>query len=289
MNLNKVAACAAMSVALGFGAVGGAGLAQAKPHDPFPCAGLGGNCWAPGDPPGHNPWGPPGRWRRKPRVPDRLEFRRDIGEKCGRRGMALRNCQSFGLTTLSPGAFGGWISSSRSRRGNRLGDHYESDQHTASTSAMSISVRRDRVLGSARRIGAIMAGWTQPPFENWSAAQALYRDDPLSSRTRWLGGVRGDGAEHAPVSCGCSTRGRTHGRRHRRRRVCAIGCSTPRHLGHSCDVPIGVQDISIVAELQTDADDATLAKLGELTERYCVLGQSLAYFLSIGIRKRATP
>jgi hypothetical protein len=32
MNLNKVAACAAMSVALGFGAVGGAGLAQAKPQ-----------------------------------------------------------------------------------------------------------------------------------------------------------------------------------------------------------------------------------------------------------------
>ena len=61
MNLNKVAACAAMSVALGFGAVGGAGLAQAKPHDPFPCVGPGGNCWAPGDPPGHNPWGPPGQ------------------------------------------------------------------------------------------------------------------------------------------------------------------------------------------------------------------------------------
>src|SRR5882724_9311279 len=61
VNLNKVAACAAMSVALGFGAFGGAGLAQAKPHDPFPCVGPGGNCWAPGDPPGHNPWGPPGQ------------------------------------------------------------------------------------------------------------------------------------------------------------------------------------------------------------------------------------
>ena len=41
-------------------------------------------------------------------------------------------------------------------------------------------------------------------------------------------------------------------------------------------MPIGVQDISIVAELQTDADEATLAKLAELTERYCVVGQSLA-------------
>src|SRR5215203_4089835 len=32
----------------------------------------------------------------------------------------------------------------------------------------------------------------------------------------------------------------------------------------------------VVADLQTDADDATLAKLAELTERYCVVGQSLA-------------
>ncbi len=58
-------------------------------------------------------------------------------------------------------------------------------------------------------------------------------------------------------------------------------------LGISRDVPIGVQDVSIVAELQTDADDATLTKLGELTERYCVVGQSLAQTPSIAIRKRA--
>jgi len=60
-------------------------------------------------------------------------------------------------------------------------------------------------------------------------------------------------------------------------------------LGISRDVPIGVQDISIVAELQTDADDGTLAKLRELTERYCVVGQSLARTPSIAIRKRAAP
>jgi uncharacterized OsmC-like protein len=59
-------------------------------------------------------------------------------------------------------------------------------------------------------------------------------------------------------------------------------------LGVSRDVPIGVQEISIVAELQTDADDATLAKLGELTERYCVVGQSLARMPSIVVRKRAS-
>jgi uncharacterized OsmC-like protein len=58
-------------------------------------------------------------------------------------------------------------------------------------------------------------------------------------------------------------------------------------LGVSRDVPIGVQEISVVAELQTDADDTTLAKLGELTERYCVVGQSLAQTPTIVVRKRA--
>jgi uncharacterized OsmC-like protein len=43
-------------------------------------------------------------------------------------------------------------------------------------------------------------------------------------------------------------------------------------LGVSRDVPIGLQDFSIVVELPTDADDVTLVKLGELTERYCVEG-----------------
>jgi uncharacterized OsmC-like protein len=58
-------------------------------------------------------------------------------------------------------------------------------------------------------------------------------------------------------------------------------------LGTSRSVPIGVQDIEIVAELQTEADDATLVKLAELTERYCVVGQSLAQTPSIAIRRRA--
>jgi uncharacterized OsmC-like protein len=58
-------------------------------------------------------------------------------------------------------------------------------------------------------------------------------------------------------------------------------------LGVSRDVPIGVQEISIVAELQTDVDEATLTKLGELTERYCVVGQSLAHLPSIVVRRRA--
>lgn len=58
-------------------------------------------------------------------------------------------------------------------------------------------------------------------------------------------------------------------------------------LGVSRDVPVGVQDVSIVAELQTDADESALTKLGELTERYCVVGQSLAHPPSIVVRKRA--
>lgn len=59
MRLKKLAAGSAI-IALGFGALGGAGFAQAKPHDPGPCI-PGIDCWVPGDPPGHNPFGPPGQ------------------------------------------------------------------------------------------------------------------------------------------------------------------------------------------------------------------------------------
>jgi len=58
-------------------------------------------------------------------------------------------------------------------------------------------------------------------------------------------------------------------------------------LGISRDVPVGVQEISIIAELQTDADDPALAKLAELTERYCVVGQSLARIPSISVIRKA--
>jgi uncharacterized OsmC-like protein len=57
-------------------------------------------------------------------------------------------------------------------------------------------------------------------------------------------------------------------------------------LGLSRDVPVGVQHIGIIAELQTDADDQTLTRLAELTERYCVVGQSLSEPPSIEIRSR---
>lgn len=47
-------------------------------------------------------------------------------------------------------------------------------------------------------------------------------------------------------------------------------------LGLDRSVPVGVDRIEVVAELDCDADDAALARLADSTERYCVVGQSLA-------------
>ncbi len=47
-------------------------------------------------------------------------------------------------------------------------------------------------------------------------------------------------------------------------------------LGVSRETPVGMGAIEVVADLDTDADDATLEKLASLTERYCVVAQSLA-------------
>jgi uncharacterized OsmC-like protein len=46
-------------------------------------------------------------------------------------------------------------------------------------------------------------------------------------------------------------------------------------LGVDRSVPVGVQDVVITIEVQTEADEATLERLISLTERYCVVGQSL--------------
>ena len=46
-------------------------------------------------------------------------------------------------------------------------------------------------------------------------------------------------------------------------------------LGVSREVPVGFITIRLVIELQTPADDSSLTKLQELTERYCVVAQSL--------------
>jgi uncharacterized OsmC-like protein len=46
-------------------------------------------------------------------------------------------------------------------------------------------------------------------------------------------------------------------------------------LGIDREVPVGVSAPHVVAEVTTDADDATPERLATATERYCVVGQSL--------------
>lgn len=47
-------------------------------------------------------------------------------------------------------------------------------------------------------------------------------------------------------------------------------------LGVSRAAPIGFQAVRLLCDLDTAADDAQLAKLAQLTERYCVVAQSLS-------------
>jgi len=42
------------------------------------------------------------------------------------------------------------------------------------------------------------------------------------------------------------------------------------------EVPVGVQDIVVTIAVDADADDAQLERLARSTERYCVVGQTLA-------------
>ncbi|NNM48094.1 OsmC family protein [Knoellia koreensis] len=47
-------------------------------------------------------------------------------------------------------------------------------------------------------------------------------------------------------------------------------------LGVDPDTPVGVDGVEVTAVLDTDATDEQLARLAAMTERYCVVGQSLA-------------
>jgi uncharacterized OsmC-like protein len=58
-------------------------------------------------------------------------------------------------------------------------------------------------------------------------------------------------------------------------------------LGVSRESPVGIQGLAITVRLDTDASEATLVKLGELTERYCVVGQSLAEIPRIVVTRAA--
>jgi uncharacterized OsmC-like protein len=60
-------------------------------------------------------------------------------------------------------------------------------------------------------------------------------------------------------------------------------------LGLDRSVPVGLQDVVITAELDSDADDAALARLAELTERYCVVAQSLREVPRFVVRRRTPP
>jgi uncharacterized OsmC-like protein len=53
-------------------------------------------------------------------------------------------------------------------------------------------------------------------------------------------------------------------------------------------VPVGVQDIVVVAEIDSDADDAALERLATATERYCVVGQSLRQSPRFVVQRAAT-
>lgn len=46
-------------------------------------------------------------------------------------------------------------------------------------------------------------------------------------------------------------------------------------LGVSRETPVGLTDIALTFELDTDADEPTRKRLVELTERYCVIYQTL--------------
>lgn len=56
-------------------------------------------------------------------------------------------------------------------------------------------------------------------------------------------------------------------------------------LGLNRDVPVGISGLEITFTIDSDTDDASLAKLAELAERYCVVGQSLAQPPRIVVRR----
>lgn len=60
-------------------------------------------------------------------------------------------------------------------------------------------------------------------------------------------------------------------------------------LGLDRAVPVGISDLEVVFTIDTDAPDETLLKLGQLAERFCVVGQSLACPPRIVVRRAVSP
>ncbi|HEX3722840.1 MAG TPA: OsmC family protein [Nitrolancea sp.] len=59
-------------------------------------------------------------------------------------------------------------------------------------------------------------------------------------------------------------------------------------LGVSRDVPVGFRDIRLHFDLTTDASEEQVAKLIQLTERYCVVFQTLNTRPNLSVSHRAT-
>ena len=50
-------------------------------------------------------------------------------------------------------------------------------------------------------------------------------------------------------------------------------------------MPVGVTPITVTAVVDCEADEETLDRLGRTTERYCVVGQSLATPPTVVVRR----
>ena len=59
-------------------------------------------------------------------------------------------------------------------------------------------------------------------------------------------------------------------------------------LAVSKDAPVGLRDIRLAFELDTDASEESLAKLTELTERYCVVLQTIKQSPQIAVTSEIT-
>jgi uncharacterized OsmC-like protein len=58
-------------------------------------------------------------------------------------------------------------------------------------------------------------------------------------------------------------------------------------LGTDREVPVGIQDVTVVVEITGDVEEARLERLAGTTERYCVVGQSLREPARIVVRRSA--
>jgi uncharacterized OsmC-like protein len=59
-------------------------------------------------------------------------------------------------------------------------------------------------------------------------------------------------------------------------------------LGIDKEVPVGLTDIALTFELESDADERTLARLVELSERFCVIFQTLRQPPRLSVSHRVT-